>query len=116
MEELGFHETSPQRLVVRLARLAKEAGVSGVVASAQEAEIIRAACGGDFVIVTPGIRTNGSTQRDDQKRVVTPEEAVRRGADYLVVGRPIIKAPDPVAAADGILEAMAAGLAGRGEK
>jgi len=116
MEELGFHKASPQQLVVRLARLAKEAGVSGVVASAQEAESIRDACGRDFVIVTPGIRTSGTTQRDDQKRVVTPEEAVRRGADYLVVGRPILEAPDPVAAADGIVEAIAAGMASRGKK
>lgn len=87
--------------VVHFAKLAKEAGLDGVVASAHEIEIIRQACGDDFMIVTPGVRPAGSDV-GDQKRVMTPGEAVRRGSDYLVIGRPIIRAEDPVAAARAI--------------
>lgn len=89
--------------VVHLARLAKDAGLAGVVASPCEIDAIRAACGSDFLIVTPGVRPAGA-ELGDQKRVMTPGEAVARGADYLVIGRPIIKAEDPVMAARRIAE------------
>jgi len=84
--------------VVHMAKLAKEAGLDGVVASPHEIELIRAACGPDFLIVTPGVRPAGA-DIGDQKRVMTPKEAVEKGADYLVIGRPITKADDPKAAA-----------------
>ncbi len=84
--------------VVHLAKLAKECGLDGVVASPLEIEAIRVACGSDFMIVTPGVRPAGSYAAD-QKRVMTPAEAVKKGADYLVIGRPITSAPDPVEAA-----------------
>jgi orotidine-5'-phosphate decarboxylase len=84
--------------VVRLALLTKSAGLDGVVCSAHEISEIRSACGPDFLIVTPGVRPVGSDLAD-QKRVVTPAEAVRAGADILVIGRPITEARDPVAAA-----------------
>lgn len=89
--------------VVHFAKLAKEAGLDGVVASPHEIELIRKACGDDFMIVTPGVRPAGG-EVGDQKRVMTPGEAVKKGADYLVIGRPIIKADDPVAAARVIAE------------
>jgi orotidine-5'-phosphate decarboxylase len=98
--------------VVRLARLAKKAGVDGVVASPQETAQIRRACGRQFLIVTPGVRLQRNS-RNDQKRVMAPEEAVRAGADYLVVGRPIRDAPEPVVAAREVVAEMARGLAGR---
>jgi orotidine-5'-phosphate decarboxylase len=85
---------SPAELVLARARMAKEAGVDGVVASAQEAKAIRAELGPDFLIVTPGIRP-ACVATDDQARAVTPADAISAGADYLVVGRPITAAPDP---------------------
>lgn len=91
--------------VVRLALLTKEAGMDGVVASPHEVADIRAACGRRFVIVTPGIRP-AEASRNDQQRVTTPADAVRGGVDYIVVGRPIIEAKDPVAAAHGIVAEM----------
>ena len=97
----------PASRVVALARLAKEAGLDGVVASAHEAKAIRRACGPGFLIVVPGIRpADGS--RDDQARVATPAEAIRAGANYLVVGRPITGASDPAAAAQAIANEIAA--------
>lgn len=87
--------------VVHLAALAQKAGLDGVVASPHEIEQIRAACGQDFVIVTPGVRP-ADAEIGDQKRVMTPREAVTKGADYLVIGRPITKAVDPHAAAQAI--------------
>jgi len=84
--------------VVHLARLAQQAGLDGVVSSPHEIELIREACGPSFLIVTPGVRPAGA-DIGDQKRVMTPSEAVAKGADYLVIGRPIIKADDPAAAA-----------------
>lgn len=93
--------------VVRLALLTKEAAMDGVVASPHEVADIRAACGPSFVIVTPGIRPADS-QRNDQQRIMTPAEAVRAGVDYIVVGRPILEAPDPVNAARAIVGEMEA--------
>ena len=91
--------------VVRLALLTKEAGMDGVVASPQEVADIRAACGRRFVIVTPGIRPS-KDQHGDQKRIMTPADAVRQGVDYIVIGRPIIEAKDPLAAAREIVAQM----------
>jgi orotidine-5'-phosphate decarboxylase len=91
--------------VVRLALLTKEAGMDGVVASPHEVADIRAACGRHFVIVTPGIRP-AQSQLNDQQRVMTPQEAVRAGVDYIVVGRPILEAKDAVAAARSIVSEM----------
>jgi len=104
---------TPGGRAVSLARLAKRAGLDGVVASPQEIRQIRRACGRKFLIVVPGVRplAGGRTRRDDQARVSTPGEAIRAGADYLVVGRPITAAPDPEAAARAILEEIAAALA-----
>ena len=91
--------------VIRLAELAKKAGLDGVVASPQEAAAIRKACGEDFLIVTPGIRPAGSSL-DDQSRISTPSAALRNGATHLVVGRPVRSAEDPRAAAAKIVKEM----------
>ena len=107
--ELGI-SGSPEEAVVRLAKLAQEAGLDGVVASAREIDLIRRACGRDFVIVTPGIRMPSAAVHD-QARVATPGAAIQAGANYLVVGRPITQAPDPVAAAEGIVTEMEKALA-----
>jgi orotidine-5'-phosphate decarboxylase len=97
MESVGLTGT-PRSRAVALARLAKEAGLDGVVASAHEVRSIREACGSDFVIVVPGIRP-ASAAVNDQSRVATPADAIQAGANYLVVGRPITAAPDPRKAA-----------------
>jgi len=97
-----------EQMVVRLAKLAQDSGMDGVVASPLEIELIRAACGPDFLIVTPGVRPSFAAV-DDQKRILTPAEAVGAGADYLVIGRPIAKAADPVAAAEMIADEILAG-------
>ncbi len=94
---------APEEQVVRLAKLAQECGMDGVVCSAREIAPIRAACGADFLLVVPGIRPAGS-QQGDQKRVLTPAEAVKAGASSLVVGRPITQAAEPRQAAAAILE------------
>jgi orotidine-5'-phosphate decarboxylase len=94
--------------VVRLARLAREAGMDGVVASPHEVARIRKECGRKFLIVTPGIRPPRGAM-DEQKRMMTPESAIRAGANYLVVGSPIRDAADPVAAARAIVAAMERG-------
>jgi orotidine-5'-phosphate decarboxylase len=94
--------------VVRLALLTKEAGMDGVVASPHEVAAIRTACGRRFVIVTPGIRSVQG-ERNDQQRVMTPAGAIAAGVDYIVVGRPILEAQDPVAAARGIVAEMQRG-------
>ncbi len=110
IDENGFQqnfgsERGLTKQVVYLAQLAQEAGLSGVVASALEIEPIRKACGDKFVIVTPGIRPTWA-ESGDQRRITTPAEAIHRGADYIVVGRPIIEADDPLEAAEMILEEM----------
>ncbi|OBX08534.1 orotidine 5'-phosphate decarboxylase [Gallibacterium salpingitidis] len=88
--------TSPEEHVIRLARLSQRAGLDGVVCSPQEVEILRQRCGNDFKLITPGIRPEGS-QLGDQRRVMTPREAIEAGSDYLVIGRPITQAADPIA-------------------
>lgn len=89
--------------VVELATLCKESGLDGVVCSAQEAAAVRKSCGKDFLIVTPGIRPASYGTQDDQKQIATPLHAIKNGSDYLVVGRPILEAQDPVGAAREIL-------------
>jgi len=97
---VGFAE-GPVDIAKRLARLAADSGLDGVVASAQEAAAIKQECGPDFLVVCPGIRPAGG-EKDDQRRIMTPTKAVRAGADYLVIGRPITQSPDPAAAAAAI--------------
>ncbi|MEK7334931.1 MAG: orotidine-5'-phosphate decarboxylase [Candidatus Binatota bacterium] len=96
--------------VIRLALLTRQAGMDGVVASPQEVAPIRAACGRRFIIVSPGVRPQRA-KRNDQRRVMTPEEAIRAGADYIVVGRPIMEAKDPMSAAQEIITEMERGAA-----
>lgn len=87
-------DMEPQEQVMRLARLTQQSGLDGVVCSAMEAEMLKQSLGQDFKLVTPGIRPAGSAA-DDQKRIMTPKQAIDVGVDYLVVGRPITKAEDP---------------------
>jgi orotidine-5'-phosphate decarboxylase len=94
-----------QNKVVDLAKLAKDAGLDGVICSVHEAGRIRKELGDDFIIITPGIRLAGSAI-DDQKRVATPEEAIKAGADFVVVGRPIIQADNPLQVAVSIIQDM----------
>ncbi len=95
LEQVGFH-TNTQEQVLKLALLAKQADVDGVVCSPWEATSLRRYCGDDFLLVTPGIRPEGSEQ-GDQRRVMTPKEATLAGSDYLVIGRAVTMADDPVA-------------------
>lgn len=104
-EGLGYGATEISAQVVRLAKLAKSAGVDGVVASPQEAKLIRENCGDDFLIITPGIRPAGA-DINDQSRISTPAAAIANGANYLVIGRPITKAENPKDAAQKILDEM----------
>ena len=118
--DLGLRKTLKDQ-VLYLAKLAKSAGLDGIVASAQEANVIRWACGDEFVIVTPGIRPRGKEDpllggaagagkgRDDQQRTATPAEALRAGAHYLVVGRPILEAADPAQRTREILQELTQG-------
>jgi orotidine-5'-phosphate decarboxylase len=105
LAELGLG-VDPETLVLRWARLARESGLDGVVASAREAAAIRRECGEDFLIVTPGIRPAWSAS-GDQKRIMTPAAAVAAGADILVIGRPITSADSPTDAAKRVLEELA---------
>ena len=111
LSEVGF-QGSPEEVVMRLARLAQAAGADGVVASPREITVIRQVCGPGFLIVTPGIRP-ATGASDDQTRTATPESAIRAGADYLVIGRPITGAADPVAAADAIAAEMESAAASK---
>ena len=110
LSQIGI-TTTPEESVLRLVRLAESSGVDGVVASPQEIESIRSATPDpNFLIVTPGIRPAANEpQREDQKRVATPQAAIAAGASYLVVGRPITGASDPVAAAQQIVAEMQRG-------
>lgn len=107
LKEVGI-DSPVEEQVVRLARLAEKGGLDGVVASPQEIQLIRKTCGKDFVIVTPGVRP-AETAKNDQKRIMTPREAIEAGADYLVIGRPIQHAKDPVEAVKRIVEEIGAG-------
>ncbi|HEU4401668.1 MAG TPA: orotidine-5'-phosphate decarboxylase [Candidatus Polarisedimenticolia bacterium] len=104
LEEVGVLRPLDDQ-VAALASLAKTAGLDGVVASPREAGRVRETCGRDFLVVTPGVRPRGSDQ-DDQSRTLTPREAIEAGADYIVVGRPIIRAHDPLEAVEAILMEM----------
>ena len=104
LERVGLQGSLAEN-VERLARLARACGLDGVVCSAQEAALIRKAAGEDFLLVTPGIRLKDD-RKDDQARIVTPVEAVRLGANYLVIGRPITQAPDPAAMLASIRESL----------
>jgi orotidine-5'-phosphate decarboxylase len=113
LEKVGLREglTDPGRLVLHWAALAREAGCAGVVCSGEEVEAVKKTFGRDFVALVPGVRPSwGEVPRDDQARKTTPGEAVRRGADYLVVGRPIRLAEDPGAAAERIGEEIESAL------
>jgi orotidine-5'-phosphate decarboxylase len=99
------------KLVLLRARIAQAAGCDGVVCAGTEARAVKAACGADFLVVCPGIRSAwAAVPGDDQKRVMTPYEAIKAGADYIVVGRPIRMAADPVAAADKVVAEIEQGL------
>ncbi|MBA2734394.1 MAG: orotidine-5'-phosphate decarboxylase [Acidobacteria bacterium] len=105
LAETGFSSSTTEQ-VGRMARLADKSGLDGVVASPHEVKLIRETVRrDDFVVVAPGVRPAGIAS-DDQRRVMTPAEAVRAGADYLVVGRAILKSPDPALAAHQIIEEM----------
>tara|TARA_B100000809_G_scaffold252626_1_gene287538 strand:- start:649 stop:1383 length:735 start_codon:yes stop_codon:yes gene_type:complete len=99
-------DVEPQQQVLNLARLTSQAGLDGVVCSAQEVSMLRAALGSDFALITPGIRPAGSAA-DDQRRIVTPADAVALGSSYLVIGRPITQAQDPVAKCQQIITEIA---------
>jgi orotidine-5'-phosphate decarboxylase len=94
LQEIGVARSMIEQ-VVRLATLAQDSGLDGVVASPQEVTAIRRTCGSGFQIVTPGIRPAGQQGKDDQARTLTPAEAIAAGSTYLVIGRPITAAPDP---------------------
>jgi len=108
LNEIGF-PGSPEENVARLSALAREAGLDGVVCSPREAATLREASGDDFLLVTPGVRP-ASASLDDQTRVMTPADAIRAGSSYLVVGRPITAAADPLAALHAINAEIGAGL------
>ena len=103
-DEIGYAGT-PEDNVSRLARLAKESGLDGIVCSPREAARIRGELGPDFELVTPGVRPAGS-DTGDQRRVMTPRDALDAGATYLVIGRPITGAPDPQKALEEILASI----------
>jgi orotidine-5'-phosphate decarboxylase len=112
-KEIGIKKSLEEQ-VVHLAKLAKAAGLDGVVASPWEIKALRAACGEGFVILTPGIRPvclcvtcrQDGKSDDDQKRIMTPQEAIKLGADFIVIGRPITNATNPVKASQEILKEM----------
>ncbi|ADI91042.1 orotidine 5'-phosphate decarboxylase [Acinetobacter oleivorans DR1] len=105
LKDIGL-DVEPVEQVKRLAKLTKESGLDGVVCSAQEAKILRELIGQDFSLVTPGIRPEGSNA-DDQKRIVTPKQAMLDGSTHLVIGRPITKAENPTEMLKSILSSIA---------
>lgn len=109
MSQEELHQTgvtcSLQSHVISLAGLAKDSGLDGVVCSAQEAQALSQTYGSDFILVTPGIRPTGS-QTDDQHRIVTPLEAVKKGSHYLVIGRPITQSSDPIETCTQIIQSL----------
>jgi orotidine-5'-phosphate decarboxylase len=117
LKNLGFAPqfvANPEKLVVHKAQLAREAGCAGVVCSGREAAAVRKKCGPDFLIICPGIRPAWSiVPDDDQQRIVTPAEAIRNGANYVVVGRPIRDARKRKIAARRVVAEIAAGLKDR---
>ena len=103
-EKAGYAGEIAER-VNALAQLAKKSGMDGVVCSPHEVALLRETCGDNFILMAPGIRPEGSA-KDDQKRVMTPREAIEAGASHLVIGRPITQAPDPVEAISGIYKTL----------
>lgn len=106
LADIGI-SVAPQEQVLRLAQLAQSCGIDGVVCSAQEARMLRDACGASFCLVTPGIRPAGSAA-GDQARIVTPPEAQALGVDYMVIGRPITQAKNPTAAVADVIQSLVA--------
>lgn len=104
LSEIGMEGTTEQ-VVNRLAKLAQSTGLDGVVCSPLETAMLREACGNDFKLITPGVRPAGSSQ-DDQTRIMTPEDAIKSGSDYLVIGRPITQAENPAAALESISQSI----------
>lgn len=104
LQEIGIN-TSVEEHVLKLAKLTHSAGLDGVVCSAQEATLIRSNLNSDFLLVTPGIRPLNAS-KDDQSRIVTPQDALNNGASYLVIGRPITQAPEPLVALKEILSTI----------
>jgi len=112
LAEIGFEKTADE-LALHLAKMAREAGASGVVASPRDILSLRRTLGEDFLIVTPGIRASDEKVADDQKRTLSAFEAISAGADYIVVGRPIRQAQDPLEACRRIIREIADGLEAR---
>ncbi|HID46291.1 MAG TPA: orotidine-5'-phosphate decarboxylase [Chromatiaceae bacterium] len=106
IHEIGFQGT-PGENVLRLAALAESSGLDGVVCSPLEAAAIRSQAGSDFLLVTPGVRP-GNAALDDQKRVMTPADAMAAGSNYLVIGRPVTAVPDPLQALKAIMDSLQA--------
>ena len=104
-EEVGIDAGQVEDVVVRWAEMAQKCGMDGVVCSSKEAAVLRKACGPDFRLITPGIRPAWAAA-DDQKRITTPKQAVELGSDYMVIGRPITKAENPVEAAQKIIKEL----------
>jgi orotidine-5'-phosphate decarboxylase len=113
LKELGYKQTVKQR-VLALSHIAKQAGAAGVVCSANEVQDVKKECGDDFIVITPGIRPSwAAIPGDDQRRIATPGEAISRGADYIVVGRPILNAENKTMAARLIVQEIQKALDSR---
>ena len=102
--EVGYKEGLSKR-VIQMAKLTKECGLDGIVCSSHEIDIIRKECGNDFILMVPGIRPEGSAV-GDQKRIMTPRDAMDKGASHLVIGRPITQADNPAQAAQNIIDSL----------